>query len=351
MRDTLWGIAQHYKHHVPPRPRQLLQHMALSIAKPRATDLEHLREILERRIMILTIEVTNICNANCRFCAYRHQKRAKGIMPDELFKYAMHRYAEAGGGILNLTPVVGDPLVDPNLIHKIRFAKQMKEITYVFLYTNLIGLDGFEPRELLSSGLNAINVSTCLGGKEMYARIFGVDRYDSVMQNLEALLRENRRLNNPAKVAIHVRADKPHKRVRSNPVYRRIVRRYGRGVCHIDDQYDNWTGFIKEDDLPQHHTLTPLQNMSQPCSELYDGVITFLNGDVGICWRRDIEAKLVIGNIHDRSLTDIWRGERLRTIRQEWAKGNIPTICRKCYCYTPLSHFITYSGSGILSME
>lgn len=323
----------------------------VSIARPTARDLQHLKEILEGRIMILTTEVTNICNANCRFCAYRHQRRTKGIISNELFKQAIHQYAEAGGGILSLTPIVGDPLVDRSLVDRIKFAKQIKQIGYILLYTNLIGLEDFDIKDLLRSGLDSINVSTCVASKEMYASMFGVDRYDSVVQNLETLLRANRRLNDRLKVTVHAKADKPYDQTTSSPTYRRIVKRYGREACHIDYQYDNWTGLINEDDLPRHHTFAYVRDISEPCSELYNGIIVFFNGDVGICARRDLEATLVIGNIHESSLEDIWRGEKLQTIRNQWMKDNIPTICRRCCCYTPLSRFITYSKTGISRME
>lgn len=253
--------------------------------------------------------------------------------------------------MLSLTPIVGDPLVDRSLVDRIKFAKQTKEISYVLLYTNLIGLEDFDLEELLTSGLDAINVSTCLASKETYARMFGVDRYDSVVQNLETLLRANRKLNDRLKVTIHVRADKPYEQTTSGPTYRRIVKLYGRGKCHIEYQYDNWTGLIEEDDLPRHHTFAQVRDISEPCSELYNGMIVFLNGDVGICSRRDLEAKLVIGNIHESSLEDIWRGEKLQTIRKQWVKDDIPTMCRRCCCYTPLSRLIAYGRTGISGME
>lgn len=77
--------------------------------------------------------------------------------------------------------------------------------------------------------------------------------------------------------------------------------------------------------------------MSEPCQELYNGVIVFANGDVGGCWRRDIEGKLVIGNIYDNSLNDIWKGKNIRIIRQNWIDGKIPDVCKNCFAYEPLS--------------
>lgn len=351
VRLALLMTVEHYKHHIPLNVRQFLEHAAFSVARPKPKDMRRLRQILQDHIMTLGIEVTNICNANCQFCGYKHQKRAKETMSNALFRYSIYQYAAAGGGRLDLTPIVGDPLVDKALVDKIRFAKQMKEITYVSLFTNLIGLDSFNPEHFLSSGIDEINISACLGSKRMYARIFGVDRYDSVTQNLDTLLRENRRLGNRVKVIIHLKGDKPYRQITSSPDYRRICRLYGRTVCHIDDQYDNWAGLVQDDDLPKYHTFRKVHNMSEPCVELYNGMIIFANGDVGVCRRRDLDAKLVIGNIRECSLKDMWGGERLHTIRERWVKGILPRVCRRCYCYAPLSRLLAHGRRTILSME
>ena len=321
------------------------------IAKPTAKDLKRVRDILEHNIMVLTLEITNICNADCRFCAYRFLKRPKQIMSNELFKHSVSQFAAAGGRILNLTPIVGDPLLDNQLIDKIRFAKHLKTISYVSLFTNLIGSKGFDAEDILSSGLSEINVSTCIGDKEMYRRIFGVDKYDLVMQNLDNLLRANLRLGNRTKIMIHMKGDKPYDKITSSDDYKQLRRLYGRAICHIETEFDSWSCRVKEEDLPRGHKFRKLLNMLEPCSELYDGMIVFANGDVGICWRRDLEADLVIGNIYENSLEQIWRGEKLQKIREEWAKGNIPEICRSCGCYTSLTRLASYNRSTIFGME
>jgi radical SAM protein with 4Fe4S-binding SPASM domain len=329
-RFALRMTVEHYKRFLPPNARRFLVDVPLLI----------IRQILEQHMTSLSIEVTNICSASCQFCGYRYQERPAEIMSNALFRHSVLQYVAAGGGRLELTPIVGDPLVDKDLVSKIRFARNLKEITYISLYTNLIGLDSFNPRHFLSSGIDEINISTCLGSREMYARIFGVDKYDSVLQNLDTLLRENRRLGSRVKVLIHLKADKPYSQTTSSVDYQRICRHYGRALCHFDDQYDNWTGLVETDDLPKHHSFRNVKNVSEVCSELYNGMIIFVNGDVGICWRRDLDAKLVIGNIHESSLEGIWRGERLHAIRRQWVNGNIPEICRRCYCHTPMSRLL-----------
>jgi radical SAM protein with 4Fe4S-binding SPASM domain len=261
-------------------------------------------------------------------------------MSNELFEQSIKQFAEMGGGTLLITPVVGDPLLDKDLITKIRFAKKIKEIKYIFLFTNLIGLNEFNIPDFLSSGLDEINISICIGGKEMYKRIFGVDKYSTVVENLNHLLKENRRLGNKVQLHIHLRAEKPYNTTTSNSDYQYLTKEYGQDLFHIDAEYDNWTGMITKNNLPKDNEFKKIKSYSEPCQELSNGLIVFANGDIGCCWRRDIEGKLVIGNLNENSLNDAWKGKNIHTIRQNWIDGQIPDVCKNCFAYEPLSVFL-----------
>lgn len=350
-RQPLYSLWKANRHRMPAILQKIIGSTAISIMKLDTRYMQYLKGILENNIMTLTIELTNICNANCQFCAYKHQKRERRIISDDLYKYILRQFAESGGGVLNLTPIIGDPLLDKNLVPKIKYARTMSETEYVFFFTNLIGLSNFDVTDLLSSGIDEINVSACVGSREMYRAVYGVDRYDSVMQNLQRLLNENRKLGDRVKIEVHVRGNKPYERIRLSPDYRHISATYGNHIIHIDEIYDNWTGIIREDDLPKDNVFREVKDRSEPCSELYNGMIVFANGNVGICWRRDVEAKLIIGDIHADHLEDIWKGRNLHMIRKNWLKGNVPLTCRRCYCYTPVSDFVLANISGILGME
>jgi radical SAM protein with 4Fe4S-binding SPASM domain len=335
---SFWKSIRNY---LPPSVRDFIGHSTVSILNlDTMRNVQQIKDMAEKQITTLAIGNTNICNANCQFCAYRYQKRPKRLMSNELFKQSILQFAETGGGALLITPVVGDPLLDKDLINKIRFTKKIKEIKYIFLFTNLIGLNEFNITDLLSSGLDEINISICIGGREMYKRLFGVDKYSIVIKNLENLLMENRRLGNKIKLHIHLRAEKPYSKTTSNPDYQHLTKEYGRNLFHIDAEYDNWTGIIAKNNLPKDNEFKKIQNLSEPCQELYNGLIIFPNGDIGCCWRRDIEGKLVIGNIDENSLNDVWKGKNIQTIRQNWIGGTIPDICQNCFAYEPLSVFL-----------
>jgi len=52
---------------------------------------------LENNLDKLNIETIDVCNANCRFCAYTHKIRKNSLMKEELFKKIVDDYVEMGG--------------------------------------------------------------------------------------------------------------------------------------------------------------------------------------------------------------------------------------------------------------
>lgn len=286
------------------------------------------------RISRLAIEITNICNANCSFCAYRYMHRPKTILSNEQFKFFLDKYVEYGGGQLKFTPIVGDPLVDLKFIDKIKMAKETGVINYLYTYTNLIGLGNFKVEELIQSGIDKIDISTCLGGKEMYKRLYGVDQYENVMHNLRELFLENKKFGSPVKLEIIVRSDKPYKEMVEDFDYRYFVEVYGY-TPRIMENWDNWTGLITKKDLPKGQKFRKIGSMEKPCSLFYRGLIILTNGEVGACWCRDMETQLIVGNIYKNSLEEIWNGKKLKSLRKNWQEGRLPEVCKKCYQYTP----------------
>ena len=120
-----------------------------------------LNKIVINRAGRVALEITNACNANCSFCAYRYQQRSVGIMTNETYREFLKKYIEYGGGELKFTPLVGDPLVDKNIIEKIKIAKESNKITYIYTYTNGIGFDRLDIKAFLESVINEIQISTC----------------------------------------------------------------------------------------------------------------------------------------------------------------------------------------------
>lgn len=286
---------------------------------------------LEKKPLRIAIETSSACNANCSFCAYKHSTRPKLIMNFETYKSVLEQVRSFGCEELKFTPITGDALVDPGIIEKIKYAKSLNCFKVIYTFTNLIGLDAFNVDEFVNSGLTRVMISTSIQNKEDYQRIYGVDQFGRVIKNILALLESNKRNGSPLEIGILLRHDKGYD-LKNNPYYKKI-KEFNPKISVLNDDYDNWSGTVDLKDLPKGQEFLRPQSKEFPCSQLYNGFIVTPTGDVGMCWARDINLDLKVGNIQENNLEDIWNGEKLRTMREDWLKGKLPNSCHTCLQY------------------
>ena len=172
-------------------------------ALARAIPKRALQSLMEKKFINFGVETTNTCNANCSFCGYRFMERPKVEMAKEVFENAIKSFVQNGGGNLNFTPTVGDPLVDKTLLERIRFARKHQEIQEIFLYTNGILLDRIGYTTLLHSGLSRLAISTFIGSRDGYKQYYGNDKYQKDVQNIIGIAEANKKLGQPIKITLH----------------------------------------------------------------------------------------------------------------------------------------------------
>ena len=286
---------------------------------------------LEKKPLRIAIETSNICNANCSFCAYRYSSRKKLIMDFEIYKNVLEQIKVFDCQELKFTPITGDALVDPGLIEKIKYAKSLNRFKVIYTFTNLIGLNSERVDDFVNSGLTKIMISTCLQSREDYKRIYGVDQFERVMKNSLALLESNKRNGSPIQIGILLRHDKGYD-LKNNLYYRKISE-FKPKISVLNDDYDNWSGLVGLENLPKDQKFLLEQVKNFPCSQLYNGFIVTPAGDVGICWARDLNLDLKIGNIYENNLNEIWQGDNLKKMRQNWMEGKLPGPCKNCLQY------------------
>jgi radical SAM protein with 4Fe4S-binding SPASM domain len=316
-------------------------------------EFKFLESVLEKRFLNFGVEPTNLCDARCPYCPYRFSKEAKKVMPLDLYKKAIEQYDTFGGGGLALTPTIGEPLMDKTIINKIRIARSYPSIRNIFFYTNLLNLNQFDVKELLTSGISRISVSTTIGSRDMYFRLCGVDKYDLLFANLIKLLETNKSLINPVNIILALRVDKTFDLYNNND-YKKILSLIDeKKITQIpsDRGYDNWGGIIEEKHLPEKAIFRQSKkDKSEPCAELYRRINVLANGDVNFCVCRDYNYEMIIGNIHKEDMLTIWRGRVLNALRDNWKQGKMPKICENCTMYKPLSEFLTKSRIAIWAL-
>ncbi|MDK1022138.1 MAG: radical SAM protein [Candidatus Hydrogenedentes bacterium] len=331
-------------------PRRLRSRIASTITE--FVPIWVFRKLMEHKFINFGVETTNICNANCTFCGYRFMQRPKTLMPWEVYEKAVQEFAKTGGGLVSFTPTVGDPLVDKKMIERIEFANRFKEISGVFLFTNAILLHRFDLDRLLRSGLSRMAISTFIGDRKGYKRYYGKDKYNQVVRNIINIARRNRELGSPVQITLHLRVEGDKRSWYDTQIYKTIAELIGEVNISYLDSYDAWGGLIRKEDIPEGTALVqslPVEvKMRSPCFELYRRVHILADGNVGACVCVDLEGEINIGNITEQSLDEIWHGEKLKSYRSEWVKGNLPNICRKCTRYQGVDAFITENRKRIM---
>lgn len=280
------------------------------------------------------IATSTICNANCVFCGYQYvDKDRKKIMPEEVFLHVVKEIVRLGVKRVDLTPTVGDPLVDKKILEKVKVLNE-SGVDNIIFSTNGIAINSIGARKLIKGGPKYIHISTSGFDRDEFKMIYRKDKYDDVISGIKNLLEENRKQENKCEITISVISSSPKRKVLSRADAVRLMDlgakiSFTRGI-------DNWNGSVSDTDLP--FALKPqmrkLKRRKGPCHCLYDGPVVFPDGNVSACHSRDINQspEMHLGNILEDDLSVIH--QRTLEIIDRWHSGVIPGICKACKVYS-----------------
>jgi radical SAM protein with 4Fe4S-binding SPASM domain len=309
-------------------------------------DVNRTLEAMALRPFELHLELTNLCNANCVFCPYQFQERPKEFMSDEVFFKAVSDFVAIQGGSVSLTPIVGDPLIDPKFLERVRYLRSQPAVDRIFVTTNAILLDKFGFEEILTSGITTINISTSGFDKESYQRIYRSSSYERMKKNVTRLVEENARLGSPVNVAIGLRTDRPLETVMKDADFQPILKH--NPPIDFTWSFTSAGGRISLEMLPPGMKLRKAPAKSEPCTSLYNGPIVLPDGQVLACScvaAMDAIADLRIGNIREESLLEIYCGKVMKELREQFRPGGaLNATCAKCEMYRDLELYRTREG-------
>jgi MoaA/NifB/PqqE/SkfB family radical SAM enzyme len=301
-------------------------------------------EPLEKRPpYVLKVELTNVCNANCIFCGYQYEERRKGKMPNALFEQSVKEFVALGGRTISYIPIVGEPLLDTRLPERTRQARAWG-IERVYAYSNGILLYRYDIHALLTSGLSQFSISTAPFDAESFKRLYRNDYYEHMLTGIEKLLQANLALGQPVHINFLIRSDVVPKEAMTKPDYQKRIRPYINEATDIGvmlNGYDTWGGMIKQEDLFGEMKLAePAADKSRPCKQTFTLTVLY-DGRVRACGCRFSNANpdedpLIIGNLNEQSLVEIWNGDKLKQFRRSFPEGQLTDLCKACCTYQPI---------------
>ncbi|MDY0117268.1 MAG: radical SAM protein, partial [Sulfurimonadaceae bacterium] len=284
----------------------------------------------------LFLETSNICNANCIFCAYQFDKREKKIMSFDLFQKIVDEYKNIGGKRINLTPYAGEVLIDKGFIEKVTY---LKKIGYknISTYTNLTFLDSFDINDFLECGLTDLSISIAPLDENSYEKIFRNKSFNRVFENLLLFLENFHKNNNKTikKVNISFRSNVDIQIIKDMDNFKKINKFIKNGVIVTNMTiFDSWMDKIDKEDLLDGMTFkSPDFDKPLPCDRLFM-LKVHSDGTMRACGcRYDYSSSsdnFALGDYKDINILKAYNSNTVKKLKESFLKNDIPKECQEC---------------------
>ncbi len=275
------------------------------------------------------IQTQSVCNGRCIFCPYKDvldTDLPQGRMEPELFHKIIDELAE-------LTPrrispyLMNEPLLDPRLPDFIHYIADRIPKATTLVTTNGACLDEARASALIDSGLKRVKVSLqSLNGdvnRELMGPACDSDKIIENVLRMKRLMKEKRAKKFDLRVSMIV--------TNANLAEIEEARTFWKknGIRLVTSVLENRGGNIKDAQALNPHEMACVEgDCIRPSREM----CILFNGDVVLCcvdWYRTV----VLGNVGEESIADIWNGERVRAIRNALREDDhaaLPEICVNC---------------------
>lgn len=283
----------------------------------------------------LAVDPCNLCNFKCRFCAMQYsgetQRYQKQMMPLSLFMKIVDdlRAFPHKLKVLRISGQ-GEPLLNRDIAEMIRYAKEREVADFIEIVTNGSRLSPELNERLIQSGVDRIRISIEAVSEEGYYEMAGAKiSLDEFLANIRDL---HQRSGDACEIyvkTVDAAVDTEEKEQRFYQLFENICDR-----IWIDSVIPLWSDWDK---LGQNFELNNVGMHGQELQEVricpypFYSLIINPDGEVTACcadWRR----KLVLGDLKEQSMQEIWNGERLRTFWADMLSGGKDRyeMCRKC---------------------
>ncbi len=266
----------------------------------------------------LEVEIASKCQMRCPMCWTTFMKdHFKGIMKLDLYKKIIDEAASKGVFSIKLS-WRGEPLLNPNLIEMINYAK-LKGIKNVAFLTNAELLTDKLTDKLLQTNLDWLSISAD-GVDEVYNKIRFPAKFEETLSKVENLKKKR---DSMGKSIPLIRVQSIASAIKKNP------ERFNESWKDRVDKINVIADQIRDFEV-DHNKLEFDKYFI--CPKPFQRLAIAHTGKVHQCIA-DYEGKNILGDINKETIEDVWNGEKNKALRESFKKHNyfkVNKACQQC---------------------
>jgi radical SAM protein with 4Fe4S-binding SPASM domain len=274
--------------------------------------------------MMCVLSFIYICNARCPNCPYtnseiRSDYKDRPFMNEDTFKIIADQCGEYGAWVR--LSGGGEPMLHPQAVELIEYAK--KAGAKIGLITNGSKLTKENSIRLLTANVDMIEFSVDAADAVTYDRVRKGLKWDKLVANVKRMVELRNRLKSKTKIIASG--------VNQEGVDIEAVVRFWEPIVDNFQKRKYLTWGINDPSRSADPTpyLPPEERV--PCPFIFERLNIDSRGKVMVCGF-DIAAITNMGNVHDKSIKDIWHSADFEFYRQKHlaGKGDDIELCRNC---------------------
>ena len=285
--------------------------------------------------MILFVDPASICNFMCKFCPtgnrqmIKNTERWQGLMDFGLYKKIIDDLGEFNEPLKVLRLYKeGEPLLNKHFADMVRYAKESGFVKYIDTTTNGYLLETDRIKPALDAGLDRINISVDGMSDEQFLEFTGVKvDFEKYVDNIRNLYN----IKGDCEICIKIAGDFLSEDEKN--LFYDTFGDYADRIF-IENVAPCWPEFGVEDRLGVKITKgiydQPISDVNT-CPYIFYSMSVNSDGTVSLCFL-DWAHKLLIGDIRNQGLKEIWDGEILfqHQIKHLYGKRKENPVCGQC---------------------
>ena len=272
------------------------------------------------------MELSNICNHACIFCAHQKMQRKVGRLSKEKAFDILRQAYDLGTREVGFY-ATGEPFLIPDLAEYVGEAKKIG-YTYVYLTSNGALATPEKIRAVIDAGLDSIKFSINAPQRKLYEFIHGRDDFDKVVEHLKYLHQYREETGKNYKIYVTGILTRFTENLQNK--YHELFD----GICDqvVFKYVYNQGGYMPE--IQEYLRCDCDHEERRKCNLPFDAISVTQEGYLSI-ENADYENMLIVADLNKVSLKEGWYGEKMKEMRRKFMEDDLSgTICDGCVHHT-----------------